>query len=61
MSESDYYWEKAEFQDPVSHAKHVENYRNGIHSSAFFDEQYALEAAALNSKENDEFYELKGE
>lgn len=26
-SDSDYYWEKAELQDPVSHRMHVENYK----------------------------------
>lgn len=45
FSESDYYWEKAEFQDPVSHREHVENYKRGIRSSVFFDEQYAKEAS----------------
>lgn len=44
MSESDYYWEKAEFQDPYSHRLHVENYKRGIRSSVFFDEQYQKEA-----------------
>ena len=39
-----YYWEKAEFQDPVSHRKHVENYKQGIHSSIAFDEEYMVEA-----------------
>lgn len=43
-SDSDYYWEKAEFQDPVSHRMHVENYKKGIRSSIAFDEQYAKEA-----------------
>ena len=46
MSEFDYYWEKAEFQDPVSHREHVENYKKGIHSSVFFDERYMKEALA---------------
>jgi hypothetical protein len=46
MTESEYYWEKAEFQDPVSHRMHVENYKRGIRSSVAFDEQYAKEAAA---------------
>ena len=46
MTEADYYWEKAEFQDSVSHRMHVENYKKGIRSSVFFDEQYAKEAAA---------------
>lgn len=45
MSEFDYYWEKAEFQDPYSHRQHVENYKKGIRSSVFFDEQYTKEAA----------------
>lgn len=44
MTESEYYWEKAEFQDPVAHRAHVENYKKGIHSSVAFDEQYAEEA-----------------
>lgn len=46
MSDFDYYWEKAEFQDPTSHEAHVQNYMKGIHSSVFFDEQYAKEAEA---------------
>ena len=44
--EKNYYWEKAEFQDPVSHREHVENYKKGIRSSVFFDEQYMAEAQA---------------
>jgi hypothetical protein len=52
MSESDYYWEKAEFQDPYSHREHVENYKKGIHSSVFFDEQYQKEAQEELSKES---------
>lgn len=51
MSESDYYWEKAEFQDPYSHRQHVENYKRGIRSSVFFDEQYQKEAQEELSKE----------
>lgn len=51
MTDEQYYWEKAEFQDPVSHCMHVENYKRGIRSSIAFDEEYAKEA-----KE-----ELKGE
>lgn len=43
-SDQDYYWEKAEFQDPVSHRQHVENYKKGIHSSIAFDEEYMVEA-----------------
>lgn len=27
MTEFEYYWEKAEFQDPVSHREHIENYK----------------------------------
>lgn len=50
MNESDYYWEKAEFQDPLSHRQHVENYKKGIRSSVAFDEQYAAEAAAEMEK-----------
>ena len=50
-SDSDYYWEKAEFQDPVAHRQHVENYKKGIRDSVAFNEQYAREAAE----------ELKGE
>lgn len=45
MTEQEYYWEKAEFQDPVAHQQHVENYKNGIRSSVAFDEEYAKEAA----------------
>lgn len=44
MTEFDYYWEKAEFQDPVAHRAHVENYKNGIYDSVFFDDQYRKEA-----------------
>ena len=44
MTESEYYWEKAEFQDPVSHRMHVENYKKGIRDSIAFDEQYQKEA-----------------
>jgi predicted nucleic-acid-binding protein len=50
-SDSDYYWEKAEFQDPVSHRAHVENYKKGIRDSIAFDAEYAKEAEM----------ELKGE
>lgn len=51
MTESEYYWEKAEFQDPVSHRMHVENYKKGIHSSIAFDEQYMKEAQEELSRE----------
>lgn len=44
MTEFEYYWEKAEFQDPVSHRMHVENYKKGIRDSIAFDEQYQKEA-----------------
>lgn len=44
MTEEEYYWEKAEFQDPIAHSKHVANYRNGIYDSIAFDEQYRKEA-----------------
>ena len=30
LTEFEYYWEKAEFQDPVSHRVHVENYKKCI-------------------------------
>lgn len=43
-SDQDYYWEKAEFQDSVSHRGHLENYKNGIRSSTAFDEEYMVEA-----------------
>jgi predicted nucleic-acid-binding protein len=43
-SDSDYYWEKAEFQDPVAHRQHVENYKKGIRDSIAFDKQYMKEA-----------------
>lgn len=46
MTEFEYYFEKAEFQDPVAHRAHVENYKNGIHSSIAFDEEYMKEALA---------------
>lgn len=51
MSESEYYWEKAEYQDPVAHRAHVENYKRGIRDSVAFDEKYQNEAEE----------ELKGE
>lgn len=44
MTEFEYYLEKAEFQDPVSHRMHVENYKKGIRDSIAFDEQYQKEA-----------------
>lgn len=46
MTEFEYYWEKAEFQDEVAHRKHVENYKRGIRDSVAFDEQYQKEAEA---------------
>ena len=50
MSDEQYYWEKAEFQDPLSHRMHVENYKKGIRSSVAFDDEYAKEAAEELSK-----------
>ena len=44
MNDIDYYWEKAEYQDPVAHRMHVENYKKGIRDSIAFDEQYQKEA-----------------
>lgn len=44
MTEFEYYWEKAEFQDPEAHRQHVENYKKGIRDSIAFDEQYQREA-----------------
>ena len=44
LTEFEYYWEKAEFQDPVSHRMHAENYKKGIRDSIAFDEQYQKEA-----------------
>ena len=51
MTDEEYYWEKAEFQDPWSHRRHVENYKKGIRSSIAFDEQYMKEAAEELEKE----------
>lgn len=53
MTEFEYYWEKAEFQDPVSHRTHVENYKKGIRDSIAFDEQYQKEAEEELKKENE--------
>lgn len=55
-SDSDYYWEKAEFQDPVAHRQHVENYKKGLHSSIAFDEQYRKEAEEENKYGSDNRY-----
>ena len=44
MTDSEYYWEKAEFQDPVSHRMHIDNYKRGIRDSIAFDEQCQKEA-----------------
>lgn len=44
MNDIDYYWEKAEYQDPVAHRMHVENYKKGNRNSLAFDEQYQKEA-----------------
>ena len=51
VSEFQYYWEKAEFQDPVAHRQHVENYKRGTRSSICFDEEYSKEALAELAKE----------
>lgn len=37
LTEFEYYCEKAEFQDPVSHRMHVENYKKGIRDSIAFE------------------------
>ena len=50
MKDFDYYWEKAEFQDPYSHRLHVENYKKGIRDSVAFDEEYQKEAEEETSK-----------
>ena len=52
MTEFEYYWEKAEFQDPVSHRVHVEHYKKCIRDSIAFDEQYQKEAEEELKKEN---------
>lgn len=52
MTEFEYYWEKAEFQDPVSHRMHVENYKKGIRDSIAFYEQYQKEAEEELKKED---------
>lgn len=52
LTEFEYYWEKAEFQDPVSHRMHVENYKKGIRDSIAFDEQYQKEAEEELKKED---------
>ena len=52
LTEFEYYWEKAEFQDPISHRSHVENYKKGIRDSIAFDEQYQKEAEEELKKEN---------
>lgn len=59
MSEQEYYWEKAEFQDPVSHREHVENYKKGIRDSVAFDEQYMKEAQEELEKDSDERRKMK--
>ena len=53
LTEFEYYWEKAEFQDPVSHRSHVENYKKGIRDSIAFDEQYQKEAEEELKKESE--------
>ena len=44
MTEEQYSWEKAEFQDPEAHRRHVENYMKGIRDSTCFDQEYSREA-----------------
>lgn len=51
MTDFEYYWEKAEFQDHVAHRTHVENYKNGIHDSVAFDDQYQKESEKELKKE----------
>lgn len=56
MTDEQYYWEKAEFQDPVCHRMHVENYKRGIRSSVAFDDRYAKEAEdELKGEANETF------
>ena len=52
LTEFEYYWEKAEFQDLISHRSHVENYKKGIRDSIAFDEQYQKEAEEELKREN---------
>ena len=52
MTEFEYHWEKAKFQDPVSHRVHVENYKKSIRDSIAFDEQYQKEAEEKLKKED---------
>lgn len=40
----DYYWEKAEFQDPLAHQLHVEKYKRGVKDSSYFNNDYEKEA-----------------
>ena len=51
MTDFEYYWERAEFQDPVAHRMHVENYKNGICDSVAFDEHYQNESEEELKKE----------
>lgn len=44
MSEFDYYWEKAEFQDKSCHQMNLQAYMNGHRISKFFDDKYEKEA-----------------
>ena len=52
LTEFEYYWEKAEFQDPVSHRAHVENYKKGIRDYIAIDDQYQKEAEEELKKED---------
>ena len=57
MTDAEYYWEKAEFQDPYSHGLHVENYKKGIRDSIAFDEEYRKEAEEQIKSERRKQYE----
>lgn len=58
MSESNYYWEKAEFQDKSCHAMNVQAYMNGRRVSEYFDEQYEKEAISELRKLIPERYDI---
>lgn len=48
LTDEEYYWEKAEFQDEYAHKRHVDNYRLGIRDSIVFDKEYAEEAGLID-------------
>lgn len=58
MTEVDYYWEKAEFQDEFSHKKNLESYMAGVRVSVCFDDQYTKEAIAELRKNIPERYDV---